>query len=75
MAEFIRMLSMVMGRPVVDRTGFTETFDLTLDFTPDEAVAGLPRRRREPPIPAAPRPRPTLPLRPRSSPPSRNNWG
>jgi len=43
MPEFIRMLSMVLGRPVVDRTGFAETFDLRLDFTPDEAVAGLPR--------------------------------
>jgi len=37
------MLSMVMGRPVVDRTGFADTFDLRLDFTPDDAVAGLPR--------------------------------
>ncbi|MGB9458991.1 MAG: M56 and DUF3738 domain-containing protein [Bryobacteraceae bacterium] len=43
MPEFIRMLSMVLGRPVVDRTGFTGTFDLRLDFTPDEAAAGLPR--------------------------------
>jgi uncharacterized protein (TIGR03435 family) len=43
MPEFIRILSMVLGRPVIDRTGFTGTFDLRLDFTPDEAVAGLPR--------------------------------
>ena len=43
MPEFIRMLSMVLGRPVVDSTGFTATFDLRLDFTPDEAAAGLPR--------------------------------
>jgi len=43
MAEFIRILSMVMGRPVVDRSGYTQTFDLILDFTPDQAVAGLPR--------------------------------
>jgi len=43
MAEFVRILAMVMGRPVVDRTGFTETFDLVLAFTPDQAVAGLPR--------------------------------
>ena len=43
MPEFVRMLSMVMGRPVVDRTGFADTFDLRLDFTPDDAVAGLPR--------------------------------
>jgi len=43
MPEFIRILSMVLGRPVLDRTGFTGAFDLRLDFSPDEAVAGLPR--------------------------------
>jgi uncharacterized protein (TIGR03435 family) len=57
MAEFIRVLSMVMGRPVIDKTGFAETFDLTLDFSPDEAVAGLPRggapRDASTPAPAA----------------------
>jgi uncharacterized protein (TIGR03435 family) len=41
MAEFVRTLSMVMGRPVVDRTAFTGTFDLILDFTPDETEGGL----------------------------------
>jgi uncharacterized protein (TIGR03435 family) len=34
MPEFIRMLSMVLGRPVLDRTGFTETFDVRLDLLP-----------------------------------------
>ena len=43
MPDFIRVLSMVLGRPVLDRTGFAETFDVRLDFTPDEAAAGLPR--------------------------------
>jgi uncharacterized protein (TIGR03435 family) len=43
MTEFVRILAMTMGRPVIDKTGFAETFDLTLEFTPDEAVAGLPR--------------------------------
>lgn len=43
MTEFIRMLSMVMGRPVIDKTGYAQTFDLLLSFTPDEATAGLPR--------------------------------
>jgi uncharacterized protein (TIGR03435 family) len=49
MAEFIRMLSMVLGRTVVDKTGFTDLFDLRLDFLPDEITAGLP-----PPPPDAP---------------------
>jgi uncharacterized protein (TIGR03435 family) len=42
MAEFVRMLSGVMGRPLVDRTGFTGLFDVQLDFQGDEATAGLP---------------------------------
>ena len=49
MAEFVRMLSMVLGRTVVDKTGFTDLFDLRLDFLPDEITAGLP-----PPPPDAP---------------------
>jgi uncharacterized protein (TIGR03435 family) len=43
MPEFTRMLAMVLGRPLIDRTGFAGTFDVRLDFTPDEAAAGLPR--------------------------------
>lgn len=59
MAELVRILAMVMGRPVVDRTGYTETFDVLLDFSPDESVAGLPRPMRSvdpggPPPPADP---------------------
>ena len=32
MAEFIRMLSMVLGRTVVDKTGFTGLFDVAAGF-------------------------------------------
>jgi uncharacterized protein (TIGR03435 family) len=42
MTEFIRALSRSLGRPVVDKTGFTDAFDLQLVFTPDEATAGIP---------------------------------
>jgi len=48
MAEFVRMLSRVLGRPVTDRTGFSGVFDVNLDFLPDETMAGLP-----PPPPGA----------------------
>ena len=48
MAEFVRMLSRVLGRPVTDRTGFPGVFDVNLDFLPDETMAGLP-----PPPPGA----------------------
>ena len=42
MAELIRALSMVLGRTVVDKTGFSGLFDLQLGFLPDETTAGLP---------------------------------
>jgi uncharacterized protein (TIGR03435 family) len=36
------MLSRMLGRSVVDRTGFAGLFDLQLDFLPDEATPSLP---------------------------------
>jgi uncharacterized protein (TIGR03435 family) len=43
MAELVRVLSMVMGRPVLDKTGFEKDFEVHLEFTPDETTLGLPR--------------------------------
>jgi len=48
MAEFVRVLSRVLGRTVTDQTGFSGVFDVTLDFLPDETTTGLP-----PPPPGA----------------------
>ena len=48
MAQFARVLSRVLGQPVIDRTGFLGFFDLDFDFLPDEATVGLP-----PPPPGA----------------------
>jgi uncharacterized protein (TIGR03435 family) len=42
MAEFVRGLAGIVGRPVIDRTGFTGEFDVHLTFTPDENTPGLP---------------------------------
>lgn len=42
MAEFARVLSQVLGRPVTDRTGFSGAFDVNLDFLPDDTTGGLP---------------------------------
>jgi uncharacterized protein (TIGR03435 family) len=42
MPELIRMLSMVLGSTVIDKTGFTELFDVRLDFLPDETTPALP---------------------------------
>jgi uncharacterized protein (TIGR03435 family) len=42
MAEFIRVLSRVLGRTVTDQTGFSGVFDVKLDFLPDDTTPGLP---------------------------------
>jgi uncharacterized protein (TIGR03435 family) len=42
MADFISKLVLVLGRPVIDKTGFTGDFDLNLTFSADEATVGLP---------------------------------
>lgn len=44
LTELVGILATVMGRPVIDKTGFTGTFDLQMDFIPDLATAGLPMR-------------------------------
>src|SRR5262249_23621895 len=41
-ADLIRELSSVLGRPIMDRTGFTGDFDLHLNFTPSDALLGFP---------------------------------
>lgn len=48
MPELVRMLSMAMGRSVIDKTGFTGLFDLQLAFMPDDTTTALP-----PPPPGA----------------------
>src|SRR6185295_1752114 len=42
MAEFVRVLSRVLGRTVTDQTGFSGVFDINLDFLPDDPTPGLP---------------------------------
>jgi uncharacterized protein (TIGR03435 family) len=43
MEDFIAVLSSILGRVVIDRTGFQGMFDAHLVFTPDDtAFAGLP---------------------------------
>src|SRR5262249_5852463 len=37
-------LSGVLGRTVVDKSGYQGTFDVDLEFTPDDALAGIPAR-------------------------------
>jgi len=41
-ADLIRELALVLDRPVLDKTGVTDEFDLNLTFTPDAALVGLP---------------------------------
>jgi uncharacterized protein (TIGR03435 family) len=42
MAELVRILGVVSGRPVLDRTGAGGEFDVALTFTPDDITMGLP---------------------------------
>ena len=41
MPELIRSLSMLLGRPVLDRTGLMPHFDVDFTFTPDDTTQGL----------------------------------
>jgi len=49
MSEFARVLSMVLGRRVIDNTGVVGLFDVQLDFVPDETTPAMP-----PPPPGTP---------------------
>jgi uncharacterized protein (TIGR03435 family) len=44
MATVVSQLTDLLGRPVVDKTGFAETFDFDLKFAPDESTPALPPR-------------------------------
>jgi len=49
MQELTRVLSMVLGRIVIDRTGYSKPFDVRLDFQADQTTSALP-----PPPPGTP---------------------
>jgi uncharacterized protein (TIGR03435 family) len=44
MAQLVEGLSTILGRPVIDKTGFTGTFDVHLEFSPEGTAfaGGLP---------------------------------
>jgi uncharacterized protein (TIGR03435 family) len=42
MPELVRILSMVLGRSVIDRTGLSGVFDLQMDFVPDDTTPAMP---------------------------------
>ena len=42
MPEFVRVLAIVMGRTVIDQTGYRQPFDATLDFAGGPGTEGLP---------------------------------
>jgi uncharacterized protein (TIGR03435 family) len=49
--SLIFTLSHLLDRPVIDKTGFAETFDIHLEFAPDEALAGIGAAGGPPPLP------------------------
>jgi uncharacterized protein (TIGR03435 family) len=52
-AELTRVLSNILDRNVLDKTGFKGTFDVDVDFTPDQVLAGLPNRGPDEPSASA----------------------
>ena len=42
MSELVRTLSMLLGRVVIDQTGFKDRFDVRLDFVPDDTTPAMP---------------------------------
>jgi bla regulator protein BlaR1 len=57
MADFVRALSDQLGRPVLDKTGLTGKYDLTLQWTPDNSH--LPMLRETESTHSAPPPAPS----------------
>jgi uncharacterized protein (TIGR03435 family) len=56
MADLTHSLTNILGRTVIDKTGFTGKFDVHLEFAFDDALAGLagpntPSIRRHEPVP------------------------
>jgi len=41
MADLISELALILDRPISDRTGFTNEFDVDLNFAPDQALQGF----------------------------------
>jgi uncharacterized protein (TIGR03435 family) len=56
--RLLAALSDLLGRPVIDKAGITGTFDIHLEFTPDEATANGPGQGNGPPGDPAARPAP-----------------
>ena len=60
LTELAYALENQVGRPVVDETGLTAKYDITLDFAPDESMRGnagrMPGAMMAPPPPPAPPP-------------------
>ena len=53
MAEFVRVLSRVLGRTVTDQTGFSGVFDINLEFRRDDTTDFDTRAGLAPPPPGA----------------------
>ena len=54
MSELVRMLSMLLGRSVLDETGVTALFEAQVDFVPDVTTPGMPPPPPESGISGAP---------------------
>jgi uncharacterized protein (TIGR03435 family) len=41
MADLMSELALILNRPISDRTGFNDEFDVNLHFVPDESLQGF----------------------------------
>jgi len=44
MDRLAAILSGILGRTVVDKTGYRGAFDVDVEFTPDDTLAGIPAK-------------------------------
>jgi uncharacterized protein (TIGR03435 family) len=74
-ANLVSVLSQVLGRPVVDKTGITGFYDFTLTWTPAPAEGGGPPSPLGPGVPGGAQPLPVDPAGPSIFTAIQEQWG
>jgi len=73
-ANLVSVLSIILGRPVIDKTGLTGFYDFALTWTPDPAQGGGPGPLG-PGVPGGPQPPPVDPSGPSLFTAIQDQWG
>ena len=72
-ANLVSVLSIILGRPVIDKTGLTGFYDFALTWTPDPAQGGA--GSVGPGVPGGPQPLPIDPSGPSLFTAIQDQWG